>query len=83
LSREPYPTILRTNHARFACEPDKSFAASFMIKILPCARNNRINECSLYDLDRQIRPVGEAFGRLSRRWRNILPTESNNLAAMV
>jgi beta-glucosidase len=54
-----------------------------MIKILPCARNNRINECSLYDLDRQIRPVGEAFGRLSRRWRNILPTESNNLAAMV
>ena len=46
-------------------------------------KNNRINECGLYDLDRRIRPVGEAFRRLIQQWRDILPTESNSLAAMV
>ena len=38
--------------------------------------NNRVNACGLYDLDRKIRPVGEAYRELIERWREILPTES-------
>jgi beta-glucosidase/6-phospho-beta-glucosidase/beta-galactosidase len=36
----------------------------------------RVNECGLYDLDRKIRPVGEEYKQLIKRWREILPTES-------
>jgi beta-glucosidase/6-phospho-beta-glucosidase/beta-galactosidase len=38
--------------------------------------NGRVNECGLFDLDRRIRPVGEAYRTLIRQWREILPTES-------
>ncbi len=32
--------------------------------------NGRVNSLGLYDLDRRIRPVGEAFRRLVRQWRD-------------
>ena len=38
--------------------------------------NGRVNPLGLYDLDRKIRPVGEAYRTLVRQWRDILPTES-------
>ena len=38
--------------------------------------NGRVNALGLYDLDRRIRPVGEAYRHLVRQWRGILPTES-------
>lgn len=41
--------------------------------------NGRVNPLGLYDLDRQIRPVGEAYRKLIERWREILPTESFSL----
>ena len=40
------------------------------------ARNNRVNPRGLYDLDRNIRPVGEAFKKLIVDWRDVLPTQS-------
>jgi beta-glucosidase/6-phospho-beta-glucosidase/beta-galactosidase len=43
--------------------------------------NNRVNECGLFDLDRRIRPVGEAYRNLIRQWRDILPTESYTMRA--
>ena len=45
-------------------------------------KNDRVNPCGLYDLDRKIRPVGEAYRRLITQWRDILPTESFGLRAM-
>jgi hypothetical protein len=30
----------------------------------------------LFDLDRKIRPVGEAYRTLIREWREVLPTQS-------
>jgi hypothetical protein len=45
--------------------------------------NGTVNPCGLYDLDRKIRPVGEAYKRLINRWRDILPTESFGLRADV
>ena len=44
--------------------------------------NGRVNPLGLYDLDRNIRPVGEAYKELIRRWRNILPSGSYSLMAM-
>lgn len=41
--------------------------------------NGRINPLGLYDLDRNIRPVGEAYRRLVDQWRGILPLESRCL----
>src|SRR5207249_10722055 len=38
--------------------------------------NNRANPLGLYDLDRKIRPVGEAYKKLIRDWRDVLPTQS-------
>ncbi len=38
--------------------------------------NNRVNPLGLYDLDRKIRPVGEAYRTLVQQWKNILPMES-------
>jgi beta-glucosidase/6-phospho-beta-glucosidase/beta-galactosidase len=35
--------------------------------------NGRVNPCGLYDLDRQIRPVGEAYRKLVADWRPALP----------
>jgi NAD(P)-dependent dehydrogenase (short-subunit alcohol dehydrogenase family) len=37
--------------------------------------------CGLYDLDRKIRPVGQAYLKLISQWRDILPTESLGLRA--
>jgi beta-glucosidase/6-phospho-beta-glucosidase/beta-galactosidase len=38
--------------------------------------NGNVNPVGLFDLDRKIRPVGEAYRRLVREWRDILPVES-------
>jgi beta-glucosidase/6-phospho-beta-glucosidase/beta-galactosidase len=45
-------------------------------------KNDRVNFVGLYDLDRRIRPVGQAYQRLIRQWRDILPTENWGLRAM-
>jgi beta-glucosidase/6-phospho-beta-glucosidase/beta-galactosidase len=39
----------------------------------------RVNALGLFDLDRRIRPVGEAYRKLIRQWREVLPTESLGL----
>lgn len=44
-------------------------------------KNDRVNACGLYDLDRRVRPVGTAYRKLISRWRDILPTESLSLSA--
>lgn len=41
--------------------------------------NGTINPCGLYDLDRQIEPVGMEYRALINNWRNILPTGSKGL----
>ncbi len=38
--------------------------------------NNRVNPLGLFDLDRKIRPVGEAYRKLMLDWQYILPTSS-------
>jgi hypothetical protein len=38
--------------------------------------NGTVNPLGLYDLDRQIRPVGEAYKQLIADWREVLPTQS-------
>ena len=38
--------------------------------------NGRVNPLGLYDLDRNIRPVGTAFKQLIEEWRAVLPTKS-------
>jgi beta-glucosidase/6-phospho-beta-glucosidase/beta-galactosidase len=43
--------------------------------------NNRVFTVGLYDLDRNIRPVGEAYKNLITQWRDILPTRSISLRA--
>ena len=35
-----------------------------------------VNPVGLYDLDRKIRPVGEAYKRLIEEWADVLPTQS-------
>jgi beta-glucosidase/6-phospho-beta-glucosidase/beta-galactosidase len=45
-------------------------------------KNDRVNPVGLYDLDRKIRPVGQAYRQLIRQWREILPTESWGLRTM-
>ncbi len=39
-------------------------------------RNGRVNPLGLYDLDRRIRPVGEAYRKLIADWRDVLPAQS-------
>jgi hypothetical protein len=39
-------------------------------------RNNRIHPVGLFDLDRNIRPVGESYKRLINGWKDVLPTQS-------
>jgi beta-glucosidase len=39
-------------------------------------KNGNVNPLGLYDLDRKIRPVGEAYKRLISQWRDVLPTQS-------
>ena len=38
--------------------------------------NGRVNPLGLYDLDRNIRPVGAAYKQLIADWRDVLPTQS-------
>lgn len=38
--------------------------------------NGRVNPLGLYDLDRKIRPVGEAYKNLISEWKDVLPTQS-------
>jgi beta-glucosidase/6-phospho-beta-glucosidase/beta-galactosidase len=38
--------------------------------------NGRVNALGLFDLERNIRPVGEAYRDLIRDWSNVLPTQS-------
>jgi hypothetical protein len=38
--------------------------------------NGHVNAVGLYDLDRNIRPVGRAYQQLIRDWRDVLPTQS-------
>ncbi|HYP15082.1 MAG TPA: family 1 glycosylhydrolase, partial [Bryobacteraceae bacterium] len=38
--------------------------------------NGHINPLGLYDLDRNVRPVGKAYQQLIQRWRRVLPTQS-------
>ncbi len=42
--------------------------------------NGRVNPLGLYDLDRRLRPVGQAYRDLISRWRDVLPTESVGLS---
>ncbi|WP_324677035.1 family 1 glycosylhydrolase [Hymenobacter sp. GOD-10R] len=38
--------------------------------------NGNVNPLGLYDLDRNIRPVGEAYKQLIQDWREVLPAQS-------
>jgi hypothetical protein len=38
--------------------------------------NGHVDPLGLYDLDRNIRPVGEAYRTLIRDWKEVLPTQS-------
>jgi beta-glucosidase/6-phospho-beta-glucosidase/beta-galactosidase len=40
----------------------------------------QVNPVGLYDLNRKIRPVGEAYKQLIKQWREILPTESFSIS---
>ena len=42
-------------------------------------KNGRVNAVGLFDLDRNIRPVGKAYQKLIATWRKILPTETYEL----
>jgi beta-glucosidase len=39
-------------------------------------KRGNVNPLGLYDLVRNIRPVGEAYKRLIQQWRDVLPTQS-------
>lgn len=41
--------------------------------------NGRVNPLGLFDLDRKIRPVGEAYRRLVKEWHNLSPVEGQIL----
>ena len=45
--------------------------------------NGRVNPLGLYDLDRNIRPVGTAYKELIKEWRGVLATQSVCLAVPV
>ena len=40
------------------------------------AENNRPTPVGLYDLDRNMRPVGRAYKQLIKDWREVLPAQS-------
>ena len=41
--------------------------------------NGTVNPLGLYDLDRNIRPVGTAYKEIIRNWQQILPTHTQGL----
>jgi beta-glucosidase len=45
--------------------------------------NGNVNPLGLFDLDRNIRPVGEAYKKLISQWRDVLPTQSMCLTVPV
>jgi beta-glucosidase/6-phospho-beta-glucosidase/beta-galactosidase len=45
--------------------------------------NDRIHPVGLYDLDRNIRPVGQAYKKLIQDWRGVLPASSHCLVVPV
>ena len=45
--------------------------------------NGTVDKVGLYDLDRRIRPVGRAYRRLVRQWRDVLPAQSHCLQVPV
>jgi beta-glucosidase/6-phospho-beta-glucosidase/beta-galactosidase len=45
--------------------------------------NGNVNPLGLFDLDRNIRPVGEAYRKLISQWRDVLPTQSMCLTVPV
>ena len=45
--------------------------------------NGTVNPLGLFDLDRNIRPVGEAYKQLITDWRDVLPTQSVCLVAPI
>jgi beta-glucosidase len=45
--------------------------------------NNIVDKVGLYDLDRKIRPVGEAYKKLISDWKDVLPTQSQCLQVPV
>ncbi|HEU0044224.1 family 1 glycosylhydrolase [Sphingomonas sp.] len=46
-------------------------------------QRGNVNPLGLYDLDRKLRPVGEAYKRLIAQWRDVLPTQSMCLTVPV
>ena len=46
-------------------------------------KNGHVNPVGLYDLDRKIRPVGQAYKELIGQWRDVLPTQSMCLTVPV
>jgi beta-glucosidase len=42
-------------------------------------KNGRVNALGLFDLDRRIRPVGEAYKKIVSEWGGVLPTQSVSL----
>jgi beta-glucosidase len=46
-------------------------------------QNGNVNALGLFDLDRRIRPVGEAYKKLISQWRDVLPTQSMCLTVPV
>ena len=40
------------------------------------ADEGRVNPVGLYDLDRRVRPVGEAYRRIIEQWRHVLPSDA-------
>jgi beta-glucosidase len=45
--------------------------------------NNNVNPLGLFDLNRNIRPVGTAYKQLIKDWREVLPTNSDCLKVPV
>jgi len=45
--------------------------------------NGNVNALGLFDLDRRIRPVGEAYSKIVREWGGVLPTQSVSLRVPV
>ena len=46
-------------------------------------KNGTVNPLGLFDLDRNIRPVGIAYKKLIAQWRDVLPTQSMCLTVPV
>lgn len=44
-----------------------------------CQNNGTVNPLGLYDLDRKIRPVGEAYKSLIKNWKHVLEDEAYGL----